>query len=253
MGRETVLYPVKWEEGEWPVLEPVRGQMSGPLPFGGNNKEVKGSGPWVDQADNIDFEPGSSIPRHFLHWRTPPNQNRDYVISPEGHPNTLALTSSRANLTGGGEFQPFDGQTFVGRVQCHTLLKFSVDISFSVSAAEQESGISVFLTNSQHIDLGIVGIPNAEDRSIVPHLRLRVEASGRPDSAEPDPILWPIPSAWIANPISLEASAESDTEYKFSARSPERPDEIKTLGIVSAAILSGGSGPFTGEHKPWVM
>lgn len=29
MGRETVLFPVTWTEGDWPVLQPVRGQMNG--------------------------------------------------------------------------------------------------------------------------------------------------------------------------------------------------------------------------------
>jgi beta-xylosidase len=33
IGREAVLFPVTWEEGEWPVMEPVRGEMTGwPLP-----------------------------------------------------------------------------------------------------------------------------------------------------------------------------------------------------------------------------
>ena len=29
MGREAVLYPVTWNTGDWPILQPVRGQMSG--------------------------------------------------------------------------------------------------------------------------------------------------------------------------------------------------------------------------------
>ena len=29
MGRETVLYPVTWRTGDWPILQPVRGEMSG--------------------------------------------------------------------------------------------------------------------------------------------------------------------------------------------------------------------------------
>jgi beta-xylosidase len=29
MGRETVMFPVTWKTGDWPILQPVRGQMSG--------------------------------------------------------------------------------------------------------------------------------------------------------------------------------------------------------------------------------
>ncbi len=29
MGRETVLTPVTWDAGEWPVWTPIRGEMSG--------------------------------------------------------------------------------------------------------------------------------------------------------------------------------------------------------------------------------
>lgn len=29
MGRETVLSPVTWREGEWPTASPIRGEMTG--------------------------------------------------------------------------------------------------------------------------------------------------------------------------------------------------------------------------------
>ncbi|KAK6077294.1 arabinofuranosidase [Seiridium cupressi] len=41
MGREMVLFPVTWEEGEWPVVDEVRGRMTGPLP------SVDMNLPWV--------------------------------------------------------------------------------------------------------------------------------------------------------------------------------------------------------------
>ena len=49
MGRETVLYPVTWEQGEWPVLQPVRGEMDGwHLPA--MNLDIPGEGYAVPQS-----------------------------------------------------------------------------------------------------------------------------------------------------------------------------------------------------------
>lgn len=31
MGRETIITPVTWEEGEWPVFDPARINERGPL------------------------------------------------------------------------------------------------------------------------------------------------------------------------------------------------------------------------------
>jgi len=43
MGRETVLYPVTWAKGAWPILQPVRGQMEG-WHLGPQNKKIGGEG-----------------------------------------------------------------------------------------------------------------------------------------------------------------------------------------------------------------
>lgn len=88
MGREAVLFPVTWEEG-WPILQPVRGQMSGwELPP--KTRDVKGTGPFVEDPDILDFAPGSSTPRNFLFWRVP--RSTDYTVSPREKPNSLRLT-----------------------------------------------------------------------------------------------------------------------------------------------------------------
>ena len=46
MGRETVLFPMKWENEPWPVVEKIRGTMTGPLPP--SNKRIKGNGWWAN-------------------------------------------------------------------------------------------------------------------------------------------------------------------------------------------------------------
>lgn len=69
MGTDTVLFPVSWE-GDWPILDPMKGVMSGwPLPP--YSRDVSSIGPFVDETDHYNFEPGSALPSHFLIWRFP--------------------------------------------------------------------------------------------------------------------------------------------------------------------------------------
>jgi hypothetical protein len=43
MGRETVLAPARWEEGEFPVVDQIKGTMKGwPMPE--ENTSVEGIG-----------------------------------------------------------------------------------------------------------------------------------------------------------------------------------------------------------------
>ena len=43
MGRETVMVPVTWDEGEFPVWSPVRGEMSG-WEFPPTGEDIPGRG-----------------------------------------------------------------------------------------------------------------------------------------------------------------------------------------------------------------
>jgi beta-xylosidase len=153
MGCETVLYPVTWHEGIWPVTSQVQGTMRGwPLPP--TDMNIQGIGAFVSSPDAIDFAPGSKIPYHFLYCRFP--RADSYTISAPGHPNSLRLKPSRLNLTSyDGRSAPGD-QALLARRQVDTLFTYSVDIDLSPQEAEEEAGITVFLTQAPHIDLSIV-------------------------------------------------------------------------------------------------
>ncbi|KAH9207663.1 glycosyl hydrolase [Leptodontidium sp. 2 PMI_412] len=184
MGRETVLVPAKWEKGEWPVLAPAHGRMSGPLPP--KNMDIPGDGHWVNDPDVVNFPLGSALPKHFAFWRPP--KTSLFAVSPPGHPNTLRISPSRPLV---------DGLAFVARKQSATLFDYSVDVSFDPTVADEEAGISVFLTQFQHIDLGIVNLPNKHTGTLVPNLRSRIEASGKPNTIVPDTKLIAIPRTWL--------------------------------------------------------
>ncbi|KAI9699876.1 MAG: hypothetical protein M1820_007051 [Bogoriella megaspora] len=252
MGRETVLFPVTWKENEWPILQPVRGQMSGwPLPL--QTKAVDGSGPFIEDPDVTDFPPGSAIPPHFLYWRFPPADA--FAVSPQGHPNTIRLRPSKSNLTSSAPLTSTEELGLIMRVQTDTLFSFSVDIvTFDPIFSEEEAGITAFLTQTQHIDLGIVLLPTSNYSSevktkLAPHLRFRV--TNVPDlvsdfNGTVSTAVRALPETWLHSPIRLHIDTVNETHYAFSATSSNQPSESERMGIAPATILSGGDGRFTG-------
>lgn len=244
MGRETGLFPVKWEEGEWPVVEQITGKVPGPLPR--KNKKLRGNGPWAGDGTKLDFAPGSSLPRTIFSWR-PPKEDL-ITISPRGHPWALEVKPSRANISGDDAYDPeTEGLGLVLQKQTASLFSFSVDLSFSPKELDDEAGITVFLTQFQHIDLGIINVPGKTSKDSKPHLCFKSETSGKPDIEAPEINTQAIPKSWLWGKIRLTVEANKKNEYVFYAQPVWRPWEKKELGRASAEIVSGGSGPFTGK------
>ncbi|TFY62563.1 hypothetical protein EVJ58_g3774 [Rhodofomes roseus] len=241
MGRETVLYPVTWEEGEWPVLQPVRGEMSGwQLPP--TNFDVPGEGPFAEEPDYLTFSPGSTLPIHLVHWRLPINTS--YAISPSGYPNTLRLLPSQPNLTAyDGNYAGPEGQTLIARRQMDTLFTYGVNMNFSPTVEEEEAGVTVFLTQNHHIDLGLVLLPymntSTNTTALTPCFRFRSESY----IAVPPTTVTPVPSAWLNRTLHWEIKAFNLTHYSFAAGPADARSQMQTFGYGLAADVSWG---FTG-------
>ncbi|KAL4737979.1 glycosyl hydrolase [Aspergillus similis] len=248
MGRETVLFPVTWKEGEWPVLEPVRGRMAGwelPRP----SSQIPGDGPYVDAPDRIDFAPGSSIPRHFLFWRFPKSDS--FTVSPPERPHSLRLLPSRLNITGvgatGGRIEQMP-ITLITRRQSHTYFTYSVEVSFAPTEEGEEVGVTVFLTQYQHIDLGIVLLPVSG--KMVPHLRCQttllndLNTPATQNVTVPETLIRALPLSKDIR-VRLQVQAANDTHYILSAALPGR-DDFGFSYPVEAVLVSGGTGRFTG-------
>ncbi|PYH81817.1 hypothetical protein BO82DRAFT_74965 [Aspergillus uvarum CBS 121591] len=244
MGRETVLYPAQWKKDAWPQLQPVRGAMRGPLPP--PSRAVQGQGPLVDESEKLDFAPGSVLPPTLQTWRPQIQAQSLFTISPPGHSHSLRITPSWANLTGNASFHPGkDELAFLGRIQTSTLFEYAVTLHFHPSVEAEEAGISIFLTQAQHVDLGVVLLRNPHGK-LAPHFRFRVEASGRPDLVAPATVIAAVPVAWYGRGIVLRVRAPDDAGYVLSAALVGSLGSEIVLGRASAEILSGGSGPFTG-------
>lgn len=253
MGRETILFPVTWEEGQYPVMTPVQGRMNG-WQMPPRNLRLLGKGPFVGALDVVDFAPGSEIPPHFSFWRWPKRES--FTISPPSHPNTLRLlpsetiTAEPVSLAGG------DGITLMLRLQTDTLFTFNLDVSFQPKIAKEEVGVTVFLTQAQHIDLGIVLAPSSNSSpELIPHFNMSMTGQGRYEGVVPAPILKPIPKAWLHKPISLQIQAKNDTHYTFSAASSSNRHARIVIGDAPATIVSGVTGQFTGTFNPifWIQ
>lgn len=252
MGRETVMAPASWGEGEFPVIDSIQGTMEGwPMPE--ENLDVDGVGRWVsDREDDIDFAPDSEFPPHFQFWRYPSEEY--FEISPEGHPNTLRINPSKINLTAlNGNYAGPGGQAFVGRKQQDTLFTYSVDLDFAPEKEEEEAGITAFLTQNHHLDLGVVYLPSGsetasfpgprggdesavEEGDLAPHLRFRAMSY----LPVPDTLVVPLPGAWAGETLRLEISAKNNTHYSFSAGPASARSQVQTIIDVSNEHLSWG-------------
>jgi hypothetical protein len=222
----------------------VRGDITGPLPP--VNTDIPKDGPFWSDPDVVDFAPGSDLPSNFVFWQ-PPREDL-FAISPADHAETLRISPSRANLTADAAWDPAtEGLGFVARKQTSTLFDFSVDVGFDPSVADEEAGVTVFLSQEQHIDLGIVLLADTEG-DLELSLRFRVEASGKPGATVPDEVVVPVPAAWLNDTIRLSVSTSDDVTYELAASSSSDLLDQHVLGSASAAILSGETGPFTGEY-----
>ena len=167
-------------------------------------------------------------------------------MSPADHPNTLRLSSSKLNLTAlNGNYAGPEGQTFVGRRQQDTLFTYSVDLDFHPTVDQEEAGVSVFLTQNHHLDLGVVLLAATGDGNdtdeLVPHLRFR----GESDVPVPEETVFQIPDSWRDAPLRLEIRASNMTHYALSAGPAGAMSELKTIVDASNDAVSWG---FTGKH-----
>lgn len=253
MGRETVLTAVRWADSPFPVWTNISGEENGwALPP--TDEDIPGAGPFIGEGDDIDFAPGSTIPAHLTYWRFP--NETSFRISPEDHPNTLRLLPSFLNLTGlNGNYAGPGGQTFVGRRQQDTLFTYRVKLDYSPTNLDEEAGVTAFLTQNHHLDVGVVFLP-ANDRTgtiagttftepkdartLIPQIRYR----GISSVAVPAPIIAPVPDAWAGRPLTFEIRSVNSTHFSFSVGPADAESQIQTILYASNTALSYG---FTGK------
>lgn len=229
MGRETVLFPVTWRDGDWPVLQPVRGKMEGwELPP--KSRDVPGTGPFNSDPDVYDFkDAGEALPRNLVYWRVP----REGAFSVAEGGKGLQVVLNRNTLAGlpGGPEPEARAISFIGRRQTDSLFTFSVDLDFEPLADGQEAGVTAFLTQNANLQLGLVLVDG--------QLSFRFNVSGEVTESA-------VPKGWAGETVRFEIKMAELTEYTFSATLASDPKERVELGTASAKLLSGDTGSFVG-------
>lgn len=199
--------------------------MTGPLP----KSHLQSSD--VNQAYvRRTFPPQSEVPFEFIFWRLP--NVSAYEVSPRGHPYTLLLHGSTQNLTG----DTLTGtSTFLARRQQHVLFTSTVDLEFVPGVVGEEAGISIYLNQAQHFDLGIVALEPSSR-----YIRLRTFTPNS-TSGDSDPISSPgmfkLPN--LDDKLTLKVQAVNASTYKFSYAT-ESKGKWQTVGYGNANEVSGG-------------
>lgn len=185
----------------------------------------------VGQNQTVFFKPGSSLPLQFLYLRLPDQQR--YTISPSGHQNTLTLAGSDHNLTW------IDGRqgtsTFVGRRQDHIEFTADVNLKFAPKQEGEEAGLTVFLQQAQHFDLGIVSLNSTN------FIRLRTITEISTEEGTMDPIPSPslVPLPRGKDTFKLRVRANNASNYVFSINA-EGSGKWQIIGNGAAREVSGG-------------
>ncbi|RSL42117.1 hypothetical protein CEP54_015597 [Fusarium duplospermum] len=149
----------------------------------------------VGHADLLQDQCGNweEIPSHFVHWRPPPRREDIHRVVQHRGRSVFSLEASSANITGTENYKPTAGQTFMARKQTHTIFLFGIGADSDVlSKALQETGLSVFLTSYQHIDLSVVMLPDKRIRPLL-NVQLRAESLGKPAFKPIKPVTMPLP------------------------------------------------------------
>ncbi|KAI0338325.1 arabinofuranosidase [Trametopsis cervina] len=246
MGRETVLTSAQWRKGQFPTFTPVRGEETGPLPP--PNKAIAGTGYWVGSDDHLTFLPHSTLPAHYVHNRWP--DLSAYTVSPSERPRTLRLTPSYYNLTGPDK-RTGTPQTFVGRRQEHIEFKYQVTLDFESSVDGAEAGVTVFLNQGQHFDLGLVSLSGDGAKAAgytgslvgddtTRFVRLRTITANSTSQGSVDTVSSPrileLPHN-VKDQLKFQVEAVNRTTYAFRYSAG---DNWTTVGYGDSSQVSGG-------------
>lgn len=210
--------------------------MTGPLPP--PSRDIPGNGPWVLDGDDYGFE-GDELPLHFMFFRFPP---QDMYEIADGN---LIVNPSLYNLTGNEEFNNTDRRVaYVGRRQTDTLFKYYVDMEYSPETEGEEAGVTLYGTQYQHVDLGLL----YEDGTVSARLRATAVGSNNEttDRAGFETIVE-LPEGLHGQTVRLQIEAVSHRDYLFSFGAAE-DEHLQVIGTASAELMSGGEATFVGKY-----
>ncbi|KLO11100.1 hypothetical protein SCHPADRAFT_831656 [Schizopora paradoxa] len=254
MGRETVLVPVVWEEGQFPVFNGgkpgrVHVSMTGPLPLKQSPTAFPDTiDPLVGHPQNVTFPPNTTPPRQLVYYRFPDFSS--FTVSPDGHPNALRIMGSAENITGDG----FAGtSSFIMRRQ--DALEFSATsrLQFDPRVENEEAGMSLFIQRTQHFDLSVVRLPvnnagNVTAERLGNFVILRTidansSSDGLHDTLSTPAVVGPLMEGPVDVLLKIQAVNASTYSFSYSDNQKDKNSDWVLVGTGAASEVSGG---FTG-------
>lgn len=174
-------------------------------------------------------------------------------------PSTLNLTALNGNYAGPA------GQAFVGRRQSHTLFSFRVDLDFTPTQRDEEAGVSAFLTQNHHLDMGVVLLNASEATGTFPWVNSTIpmgNATAGPDDLVPmvrfrgisyvpvpSPVILPLPPQWRRQRLTLEIRAPNTTHYVFAiGPADSRSDVVDIIAVDNTPVSWGFTGVLLGVY-----
>jgi hypothetical protein len=144
-------------------------------------------------------------------------------------------------VTGEADSNATDGLTLIMRRQAHTLFNYTVDAELLGANAQDgdEVGVTSFLDQYQHVDLGVVYM--SKNKKISPYLRFRATTFGKTNftGTVPQTKILALPSDWSNDLVRLGISSINDAHFAFVAAPAARPSCSIVVGVANTTLVSG--------------
>lgn len=213
LGRETFIAPVKWDEGEWPVV-------NGTKPI---EKEFTCAALPVPASPAPKFKPApeGTLGYEWIHMQNPVEAN--YKV----------LKDNCIRLTAAGTLTKNDRPTFVGRRQMAPVASFGAKIDASSLGKKSRAGITVYQINDGHADIF------CENGNVVVRARLK----------SVDTELGRIAGAAKGGKAELRVDAD-ESRYHFMCRTSKGWQEVVSIecSLLSTEVVGGFTGVIFGLY-----
>lgn len=216
LGRETMLAPVRWDEGAWPVVN-ANGTLDVEM-----HAPTLPAAPVAKRAERTDFTKTPSLGHEWVYLRNPHPEN--YRLDRHG----LSLTATPVSLDDSGS------PTWTGIRQ--TQHNFTAETTLTLPAGAPsgtQAGITVYIEGGSHYDLAVESLGDGRQQAVC---TLRLNAITHRHEAVP---------VKAGKAVQLRVQGEEDM-YAFSM-STDGGRTWQPMGSANARYLSTETaGGFTG-------